>query len=146
MAPRWARLRILTLPLLGVFISACQASGSEDVRKIEGITLRATAPNGVVEAIAATSNAGGATVPTITRVYLHTPASIKAYETIRAIRVDGLDVHWVEDAVLVISMRCGNVLQFSNFFDVVDSEGDIREIVSVRLQSPGPCADASSAR
>jgi hypothetical protein len=81
---------------------------------------------------------GGATVSFVYRVYV-VPQSGKPGEVLRADHVAGLSLRWIGHD-LQIGMKCGRIFHYANFWDALDAQGQLEEVVPIRLKTNGLCA------
>jgi hypothetical protein len=127
----WSRIATLLL----MSLSGC----APDEGRLRGDVVQSiSSPNGSVVA-SVTKTGMGATVPFVYRVYLRQSGSQNNSELLRADNVSDIRVTWESDQHLVISMPCGSIFQFVNFFDVLDRNGEFNYRIGIRLDTSGIC-------
>ncbi|MGA9794153.1 MAG: lipoprotein [Rhizomicrobium sp.] len=128
------RTHVLLLSLSAVILSGCGQKGMSG-----DVLAESKRADGNVRAIV-TRYDGGATVSFVYRVYIQ-DGSGEANEVLRADHVVGLSTIWSGD-ILQIAMQCGRIFSFSNFSDVLDGSGNLKEVIPIKLQVNGLCSSS----
>jgi hypothetical protein len=125
----------LIATLLLVLLSGCAPEESQ----LQGDVVQSiVSPDGNVVA-SVTKTGMGATVSFVYRVYLRQARSNSNSELLRADNVSDVRVTWESNRQMAISMPCGRVFAFVNFFDVLDRDGALLSRIGVKLDTNGIC-------
>ena len=126
---RWMRI-ILVFSLLAASIGACEKPKLEELKRLRS-------PDGWVDAVLIKVSAD-ATVGFSHRIYLvqaeeRIHGIDDKYPVLNAVKVNEIDIKWMENKELVISYDRMKILHFENFWYGSNLDGLIYE-VNVRLQ------------
>jgi len=57
----------------------------------------------------------------------------------RADHVRNVKLRWSDEKHLEINMDCGRIFKYTNFFDVMDSNGKLLYVINARLTNTSLC-------
>lgn len=107
---------------------------------LEGDVVSTVSDPENVVTVSVTRAGHGATVPWVYRVYVQPTTADRGHELLRADKVQALDVAWLRPDTLRVSMKCGRIFQFQNFFDVMADDGTLKKRITVQLENGGLCS------
>jgi hypothetical protein len=87
----------------------------------------------------ATKDSAGAHKTDVYRVYVAPTAHDEgAEEVLRTNSRDGVAMDWVDKDTLKLTIPCGRVFAFRNFFEITNAGGELERRISIRLNAEGP--------
>lgn len=129
------RFFLISTIFMGLLLAGCGAS-----KQINGKVInKVTSPNGKIDAIVSLSSKGGATVPSISHVYLKTNSNGVNYQIMEAeVYYYPIRINWIDDNHLIINVPYAKISSYTNFFDVI-SKNDLAYQISIKLRNKGLC-------
>lgn len=121
-----------------VSVFALLACGEQAL--LEGEVVSTVSDPENVVTVSVTREGHGATVPWVYRVYVQPTTGDGAHELLRADKAQDLTAAWLKPDTLRISMKCGRIFMFQNFFDVMTVDGALKKRITVQLDNGGLCA------
>lgn len=98
-----------------------------------------TNPGGSVHAVLTYRGYGGGPGGIAYLVYIYQTGASKAYLTLTGLHLKSVAFSWASNHVLDISMACGDVQEFSNFFYFYAGNTGREKKVTINLKSQGNC-------
>ena len=118
-------------------------AGCEQRASLEGkIVQEVKDPSENVTALVTRADPGGATVPFVYRVYLQGRSGRGPTEIMRADHVGEIRIAWTAPQRLSVTLKCGTVYGFTNFYDDLDAAGDLSSRSYVSLNTTEDCGDS----
>jgi hypothetical protein len=117
--------------VLAALLSGCDGGGDETVE------VSASSSDAALQAVVVTEGFG-ATVSEVYSVRILQRGK-KPEEVMRADHVRNVTLRWSDEKHLEINMDCGRIFKYTNFFDVMDSNGKLLYAINVRLTNTSLC-------
>ncbi len=128
-------LRAVPLILVTLCELGCKPHSDEVVGRV---TESLRNPDSVAVA-EVTLSEHGVTVPDVYRVYVGNLLTGQVAEVLRADKTGNVRIAWTQRDVLTVSMACGRIFAFTNFFYLLDEKGLFRRAIEVKLETSGVC-------
>ena len=117
--------------VLATLLSGCDGGRDETVE------VSASSSDAALQAVVVTEGFG-ATVSEVYSVRILQRGK-KPEEVMRADHVRNVMLRWNDEKHLEINMDCGRIFKYTNFFDVMDSNGKLLYAINVRLTNTSLC-------
>lgn len=134
------RFKFILLLLASVMLGSCTRISAEvEMHDLKPIVARTTSPDGSIEAVLTYKGYGGAAGSEAYLVYIHRTATPRGVLVLTGLYLKDVRFSWPSRNILDISMACGDVQSFQNFFYFFKGEGGQQRKITINLQSQGNC-------
>lgn len=109
------------------------------MRDLKPIVARTTSPDRSIEAVLTYKGYGGAAGSEAYLVYMHKTGTLRGVLVLTGLYLKDVRFNWPSSNILDISMACGDVQSFQNFFYFFRGGGGQQKKVTINLNSEGNC-------
>ena len=131
-------LAVASLAILTV-VGCTRIPAVVDVREVKPILQQINSPDGTVQAILTYKGYGGAAGSEVYLVYVRQKDARRAYLVLTGLHLKDPRFSWPSSSVLDISMACGDVQSFQNFFYFFEEGSAQQRKITINLDSQGQC-------
>lgn len=133
-------LKLIGLLLGGVMLASCTRIPKEvEMRAVKPVVARTTSPDGAVEAVLTYRGYGGAAGSEAYLVYMQKTGAKRGILVLTGLYLKGVRFSWPSSSILDISMVCGDVQSFQNFFYFFTGKSGQQKKITINLDSQGNC-------
>lgn len=134
------KLRFLALLLAGLMLASCTRIPKEvEMRDLKPVVARTTSPDGSVDAVLTYRGYGGAAGSEAYLVYIQKTGTRRGVLVLTGLYLKNVSFSWPSSTILDISMACGDVQSFQNFFYFFTGKGGQQKKITINLHSQGNC-------